>query len=124
MPDLEDLLKRLSKASGPDRELDGAIYDAFCSHATQEWTHWDSQNDFTHSFETTKRLVDERFPGCNGCVAFGEPYQNPWARLAPLCDGGRHAIEAGGATPTLALLSAFVMATIESRRASNKGTSQ
>lgn len=62
MSDLKSLLERVAKATGPDRKLDAALYDHFCSHATQEWTEWDSRNDFTHSIDTALALVNEKLP--------------------------------------------------------------
>lgn len=60
---LQSLLERVERASGPDRKLDGDLYNAFCSHATQEFTEWDSRHDFTYSLDTALALVDHVLPG-------------------------------------------------------------
>lgn len=60
---IRELLGRTVAAKKPDRALDHALYDAFCSHATQEFTEWDARHDFTHSLDTALALVAKMAPG-------------------------------------------------------------
>jgi hypothetical protein len=110
LPTLASLLERVEKAEGPDRELDAAIWRVLC------WSNRDTiiPRDalLTASLDAALALVEEKLPGCNGLLMFGEPHRNPIMRLAPLYPDGRHPVEAGGATLPLAVLSALLRALI------------
>lgn len=129
--DLQSLIERVERATGPDRDLDLDILDALCA-AKQHRSYWDwhaarpkgtaerPTREFwinpsrylalTGSIDAVLVLVNALMPDCNGSIIFGEPYVNPFARLAPLQDGDRRFAEAYGATITLAILLALLRA--------------
>jgi hypothetical protein len=137
LPTLTSLLERVEKAEGPDRELDNDIFRALAltdewsgkrvskwfidagtgwwsCHTDDGWLHQEVQLSprYSSSLDAALALVEEKLPGCNGLLMFGEPHRNPIMRLAPLYPDGRHPVEAGGATLPLAVLSALLRALI------------
>ena len=113
--DLQALLERVEACKGPDRNLDDAIYDALCAHATQEWTEWDSRHDFTNSIDTAIALMDEKLPGWIVTVTIGADRNevtlhefDPPCRRIP--EERPHVIT--GKTAPVALLSALLRALI------------
>lgn len=124
---LRNLIERLENATGPDRELDFAIAVACGFTVRQQATVYGStkvavdpsrkgrgngavDSRYTASLDAVVALVERVLPGCNAVIGWGEPHRNPWARLAPLSDGGRHPFDAGGATPAIALCLALLRA--------------
>jgi hypothetical protein len=72
-PDLEGLLARVEKATGPDRELDGFIYGALGFQIIQRWGGyewrpegrgvWRAMPSPTTSLDAALALVERKLPG-------------------------------------------------------------
>lgn len=60
---MKDLIERLEKAMGPDRELDGAIFCACVPRMAECWPHWSKQERlnmpprYTSSIDAALTLV-------------------------------------------------------------------
>lgn len=67
--DLQGLLERVEAASGADRKLDAAVYEALTG-VTQQWGHNDAPR-VTGSIDAALALVERRLPGWG--VQVGHP---------------------------------------------------
>lgn len=119
--DLQDLLERVERARGPDRELDVAIaerlYPEICTPSRRGSHHdepvWQTRDGlvrcecYTASVDAALALIEKVLPGLWWNV--GICSANPLTYSADLADG----TERPGATPALALCAALLAALIE-----------
>lgn len=113
---IEALIEKLSAATGPDRDIDGALVEVFATHpplwkrkrgSTSEWgndhplSSWDAPR-YTASLDAALALVEKKLPGWDW-----EVHNNGLARL--LSPEG-NSIYANAPTPALALCLALLRA--------------
>jgi hypothetical protein len=110
MSDLKELLARVEKAEGPDREIDAALQRLIGG----EHIHWGCGllvNGFTASLDASLALVERVLPGwLRELQEYGEPDSFWWVTLRSypfgIAFGGR------AATPALATCCALLKALI------------
>jgi len=111
MTNLQDLLERVTAATGPDRELDAAIA------LTQGWPVYRGDNwigphaeisvpAYTASLDNAVALIESRLPGWWWAVGHYGPHGKCTANVSR--DGKKHGNDVVGATPALALLAALL----------------
>lgn len=111
MTDLSDLIERVRKAEGPDRELDRAIGSlAGASETTFPQYEPDGvMPRYTGSIDAITALIAAKLPGWLVTMEFGEG--KPCAMmLRPGFEDGRHVIIESAATLPLALCLALLVA--------------
>ena len=125
---LRDLLERVERATGPDRELDAAICEGLHSsvcepeyrgthHGEPVWRHPDFGlircEPYTNSVDASLALIGRLLPGVYMWrLDFDdEPTSHPASVI--LCWGENGRANEGGATPALALCAALLAAMIE-----------
>ena len=138
MSALKELLERVEKAEGPDRELDGAIADALglapdnltrVSATYYEYTPdpdkgWWEAGRYTASIDAAVALVEKKLPGCAlaiGTMKFIQPGV-PWATI--WTTGGDPKWNADAKTPALALIAALLKALIASELQSSQPSTE
>ena len=108
---VDDLIRRVETATGPDRELDvdlsahfGGIFYQHPPWSTQTYV---TPAPLTASVDAALALVGKVFPGCRYATGNGE--QGPFCWIEPKGRGGT--LTAHAATPALAILLALLRAT-------------
>lgn len=116
--DLSELIERVEKCSGPDRELDRMIF-ALLSRGwsfplrgagLEEWRaaiEYGINTHYTSSLDAALALVEEKFPGCE--ISISRDATSPeW--MADICDGRQAICSENGPNPAVAVLSALLRA--------------
>lgn len=67
MTDYSDLIERVGKAEGPDREIDAELWDRLVGSAT--WPNYANQPAFTGDLNAALSLVDRMLPGWDICIS-------------------------------------------------------
>lgn len=97
---MQELIERLEKATGPDRELDGLIFKVLAGKPGDEWylfddgvwcrrcredsTAFDTPRVYTGSIDAALTLVPPDFDWCAGTdddvpvAALTRPHEGPW----------------------------------------------
>lgn len=107
------LLERVEKANGPDRDLERALYEHFCSHATQEFSEWDARHDFTHSIDTAVALMAKELPDREWAAGDDRENRRCWALVDDdVWDEAMNRHEGFAKTVPLAIIAAMLRALI------------
>jgi hypothetical protein len=110
MTGLDELIARLEKATGPDARLDTDIMIALGQWTEREWWSFDYQKhtpaNLTSSLDAAIDLMEKVLPDAQVLIGFKQTEETlPWARS--IC---RHAPDATGRTPAIALCIAILKA--------------
>ncbi len=137
---LQELLKRVEAATGPDREIDTAIWLQIAPGATRsQWSYihkasarecfvdetrdatgrWITTPAYTGILDAAVGLVEKMLPGWTGHLDFGGSQACGYV-IRPLTEGPLLEHRAFGATPALALCAALLRALIASETQNEK----